>query len=408
MNKVTSLFKKITIIYRLYFLDGLWISSAQITAAFGGILLTTILTHYLTESDFGIYRYLISTISLITAFSLTGAMSAITQATARGNNNFYNEIILSNFRSNIFVLIISLIFSAYYFNSSNFILGAAFLSISLLQPCINTLSNTSAYLQGQGLYKKASIYRISRTSTTTVVLAIVALLTQNILILILSYLIINLLISILGYLIYKPRNKQATPELFYKKYKNYAYRNSVRNGISLISNKIDDIVVFTQVGSAEMAIFAVAKLLPEQFKSTIRTVTGLLLPKYSKEDKATSVRNLNKTSLIFLILLILTTILLLFLIPVVYKALFPKYLNTVWYAQLISLSIPSLILHLPYSILQAQIEEKSLNQLTLISSSLQIVSVIVCTIIFGLIGAIGARIAYRYLFAGFAYWYVYK
>ncbi len=383
-----------------YFLKGgFWLGLTQIITIIGGLITSVLFAHYLTPQDFGIYRYLVGLSALFAAFSLTGIGQSILQTTAKGYYNFYTETLKTNFSYSLLISITAIIGSVYYAINENFLLASGCLSIALLQPLISSFSYTSSYLQGRQLYKESTFLQLGKVVIVTIASIASIFITENVLFLFLTFLISNVVVNYFGYIFNRPANSPATPNEMFATYKSYALHTSLRNIIANVANRVDTIVVFTQLGAIELAIYTVATLVPEQIKGSFKNLANLLLPKYAAHDDFLVLqKSIPKRSLQLLGFLVLTTVMYILISPYIYQLIFPKYPEAIILSQIAALAFPSFVFFIPHSILQSRLAEKELYSLQIVSSVSQIILTIFLTMFAGLIGAITAKIIYRYIF----------
>ncbi len=391
-----------------YFLrGGFWLSLTQLITIIGGLLTSVLFAHYLAPQDFGIYRYLIGLSALVAAFSLTGLSQSILQMSAKKYYGFYLETIRMNllYSSGIFFAGISGF--GYYFFNGNTLLAAGCLCIAFLQPIITSFGNTSSFLQGQERYRESTRLQLVRIVFTTLASVTAILLTRSVIILFATFLLSNALINFLGHSLYKPNHTKETPLEILRSYKSYAVHTSLRNIISTVAFRADSIIVFTQLGAVELAIYTIANLIPEQIKGSIKNMGALLLSKYSKADDTTIVRRgIWRRTLQLLSLLILITVLYIIAAPFIYHILFPKYESAVLYSQLLALSFPAMAAIIPFTVLKVELEEKKLYKIEVTSSCVTILTSVCGAFLFGVIGVVVSRILIRYINLALGFFYL--
>lgn len=392
-----------------YFLSGgFWLTLGQgITIVFG-ILTTALFAHYLSEADYGIYKYLIGLAALLSSLSLTGLGQSILQTAAKKYYGFYQATLKTGFLYSLPIALVSLGASGYYYLNDNLLLAVGCLLIAAMQPLINTFQFIPSILQGARRYKEITALHTVRVVTVTVVSLAALYLTQNILWLFATYLAAQLLSNVAAHLYFRPAPADVPIDIFHR-YLQYAKHTSVRNLLSNIAQRADTIVVFTQLGAIELAIYSIATVIPEQIKGSFKNLASLLLPKYAQQTDIEKLKHsVPKRSLQLFLLLTAITIAYILVAPYIYQLLFPKYPDAVLYSQLAALAFPTFILFIPYSILQSQLEESVLYKITLYTSVFQIGSLLLLVFSFGLVGAIIARLAHRTVFLLTSYWYLYK
>ena len=390
-----------------YFLKGgFWLSLTQIIVVLAGILTTSLFAHYMSETDYGIYRYLIGLAVLLSSFSLTGLGQSILQTAAKKYYQFYQETIRLNFLYSLSITVISLGGAVYYFINENLILSLGCILIAIFQPIINGFQNTQVFLQGSRRFREETIAQGIKVLIVSLASIAALFLSESILILFLVYLGVNSLVNVLFHIIYRPQHTPQTPPEVSVQYVAYAKSTSIRNIISSVSNRLDTVLIFTQLGAAELAIYTIATIIPEQIKASFKNLASLLLPKYAKHDDMRILKkSVPRRSLQLLLLLLPVTIIYIIAAPYIYELLFPKYEEAVFLSQLISISFPAMIAMIPASILQSHLKEKALYQNQIFEATIFTILLCVLVLKFGVIGAVIARVTTRYI-TGILYFYL--
>lgn len=390
-----------------YFLSGsFWVSVSQVITVSISFFSTIILANLLSTNDYGTYRYLLGLIGIFSAFSLTGLGAAILQAAAKKHGHFYHETLGVNFLYSLPISIVSMAGAIYYYANNNYTLTVGCILIAILQPIINTFGNLTSYLYGAQRFKQSVSVQFIKSFFVNLIIVSTVFFAKNVLVIILSSLLGNILVNYLTHYIYKPATYQPTPINDFKKYFSYTIHTSIRNSISLISSKIDAVLLFTNLGAKYLAIYSIAVLIPEHIKSLLRNVVTLVIPKYAqREDLTGTIRSIPKRCLQLLIPLILLTAAYILMVPYVYPIIFPAYHESILYTQILALSFPTAILFIPYNFIKVVISERVLYRITILSALFQTTLLITLIIFHGIIGAVIASTIYRYIFMIIVFFY---
>jgi O-antigen/teichoic acid export membrane protein len=381
-----------------YFLGGgFWLLLAQGLTILISLVGTIIFAHYLTATDFGIYRYLISLGVLFGSFTLTGVGQAILQSAARGDTWYYT---IGNRRTSQFNLIssaIALCGAIYYLYNDNHTLAIGCALIALLQPSSIYFLNALAFLHGQKKFKEATFLQASRSLLITISSIIAVLLTSNVVILIAVFLGSQAIAGMVSRLqTHQMANRTAPEGTALVRYDQIATHTSLRNIIVGSAARLDSVIVFQQLGAASLATYTIATLLPEHIKGALKNLPTLLIPRFSNRTEG-SVPNLKHRTMQGLVILSLFTGMVIAIVPYLYSFIFPKYPEAVFYTQLLALSFPASVYHIHLSWLQTQSEEKLLYYTNVFTSVFQIITTLVGVLFFGLVGAVVAKIATHYM-----------
>ena len=403
-NLLTYVSKKLRIDAHHYIHGGFWLTLTQGIVIIFGLLTTALFARHLSEVNYGIYRYLISLAVILSSLSLTGLGQTILQASSKKYLGFYEESFKINFLYNLGIAFAGVVCAIYYFINGNSILSVGCILIALLQPIINTYQYTPTFLQGQKEFRKATITQGAKTIFISVISIASLFLSKSIFVLFLTYLLVQVVANYTAHLIFKPHTFVPTPKEVYEKYISYTKHSSVRNIISLISLRLDSIIIFTQLGAAQLAIYSIAIVVPEQIKGALKNLATLLVQKYSNHtDMNVLLKSVPKRSWQLFFILLLLTIIYIASAPYLYHLLFPKYPEAVFYSQLYALAFLTHILYIPSSILQVRMEEKKLYYLSTAGSIFLIILLLVLIPKFGILGAVISTLLYRVIFTALTF-----
>lgn len=395
-----------------YFVGGgMWLLLAQAFTVCSSLVSTILFAYYLTETDFGIYRYIIGLAAFFSAFALTGIGQSIAQLAAKGYTDYFRYSTKLTFIYGLASTSVSLIGAYYYHFQGNDILAIGCLFIALLQPISILFLNTLAYLYGLKNFKEGTYFQGIKSITVMATSICTLLITHNLIWLLFIYFFTQAFTAIVGYLYYRPKTytPSTIPSPLKKQYLRFAQHTSIRNLIVGSAARLDSIIVFQQLGAASLAIFTIATLVPDQIKGVFKNILALLIPKYSQYDSLAELRrHIPKRCWQFGFILIVVTVIFIILVPYLYSLIFPKYINAIFYTQLLALSFPASIYLLPLSALQSQVQEDSLYYFNGGVSVIQLIVTFFLTIQFGLLGAIIARIIIQYTMMAGSFYYLFR
>lgn len=314
-----------------------WLGLGQVIAAMSTFILSIAFANLPPQDVFGSYRYILSLIGIVSAFSLTGANLMVSRAVAKGLESSIKQGLHLSLLWNSAVFIGGLCIGGYYLWQGNEILGWSLLIASALQPYRLTSTLYMAYLSGLMQYKLKFILRSIHVVLATVALLVALFLTNNLIILVttyfFSYTIIGLCMFMLVKRLHKP-NERTDP---------HAKKNSVHLSIMTIGtqlvSQLDKVLIFQFLGPTQLAVYAFAILPYSELKAPSKIIASLAVPKMSTQ-KLTSIHNtLHRKVVIFFFanLVIFGTYII--LAPHIFALLFPKYTSSVVYSQFLALGL---------------------------------------------------------------------
>lgn len=375
-----------------------WLFIGYFSSTIFTLATTYVFANYLSPHTYGSYKYLVSIGVLLASFSLTGINDAIIQATARKINGFYELARSINFRYSLIITFLALIGAAYYFFAGNLFLSKGLILIALLQPLLGNSQLIFPYLSGGEKYKQIVYLKTAKTIISGSSLIIVAFLFNSPLLLLLTYFLSDILCNYVIYFLYRDKSVEKVDEKKANRFLTYAKHSSVTNVFIGISQNIDKIIIFQTLNAVELAIYTFALAIPEQYKNIFKALSTLILQKFSKRDSLASIKaGLMGKVLLLTAFSILLAIINWVTIPYIFNFFFPAYSESIFYAQLLSLSFIPFANILPMNALKAHQKNKELYMLHMSTSILSIGLTFVLIILYGLLGAVIGKIMYRYI-----------
>jgi hypothetical protein len=182
---------------------------------------------------------------------------------------------------------------------------------------------------------------------------------------------------------------------------------SAMNMIAVVGINLDKLLIFTVIGSKELAIFFFAQAIPLQARGMLRIIHNLTFPKFI--DKEINFYKVNRSILGLLLFGLLGVVSYILVAPVLFSLLFPQYLSSVYLTQLYSLSIivyPAI--YLMSGILLAKNTTLYLYKISIYNTIGNAMLLLVAANISSLQGVVYAVIASSILYFTLFYYYFYK
>lgn len=348
--------------------------------------------HFVSKDLYGTYRYLISTISFIGVFSLTGLSTAIVRSTARGYDHLYISSIKRSLLWSSPAILISIGAGVWYVLNGNMVLGFSIAFGGILFPFIQALLLYRSYLNGKEYFKDLMTSNIVYSTVTSLAILVTLTFSPSVVALICTYYISNVLILIILTVYirnkFKP-NKNIDPESG-----KLEHHMSLMNILDLGATQLDKVILFQIEGPIEVARYVFATIIPEQLRGVVKYASTLSMPIFSGlEKKVAATKGLFLVKKLFLITIPIV-ILYIFVAPFIYKVFFPSYIEVVSYSQVFALI---LIFDggITGTILKAKNEIKKLYFVSVFSNVTKIILLVVLGFTMGIWGIIISRIISR-------------
>lgn len=361
--------------------------------------------HFISKDTYGTYRYIISTVGFLGAFSLTGLSTAVIRDVARGYDNIFT---ISFWRSILWstpTFILGIGVGVWYFINGNNVLGFSITLGGILFPVIQALLLYRSYLNGKKYFRALMKSNIAYSIVTSSSILLALVFNPSVITLVIVYYTSNIVILFALKLIIQKRftpNKEKDPEE-----SRLEHHMSLMNILDIGATQLDKIILFQISGPIEVARYTFATMIPEQLRNVIKYIPMLSMPKFSELSK-----ELAKNKGLFLVrkLFLITIPFVIFYVviaPLAYKILFPAYTEVVLYSQVFSLI---LIFDggISGAILKAQNQVKSLYWVNTTSNIVRIVLLFVFGYMWGIWGVIMSRIVGRIVSFLIAYFLVLK
>lgn len=385
---------------------GFWLTLGQGISAISSFLLAIAFANLLPKETYGVYKYILSIAGLLAIPTLNGMNSAIIQATARGFEGSFIPAIKTKIRWGLLGGLFSLILSGYYYSQGNSVLVISFLIAAIFIPFMDSFGAYNALLQGKKLFKTSTQYTILSQLIAISSLIGTLFLTKNLFLIVLAYFtswtltrFIFLKITLKKF----PPNQNQDPKTI-----SYGKHLSLVGIVITIASYIDRLVLFHYLGATQLAIYSIAIAPPEQIKSIFKNLSILTLPKFAQSTKAEIRKTLPYKLFILFALLIGLIIAYTLAAPLLFKILFPKYIESVFYSQMSIFMIIGGMIPVLNSVLLAKQANPEIYKSNIYISVFQIIITLTLGYLFGIIGVITAKISVQIFGLISSFWFFIK
>ncbi len=369
---------------------GFWLTLGQFFVSISAFLLAIAYANLLPQEIFGTYKYILSIAGILGALSLTGMGTALIRSVAKGYEGTLQFAFWKNLKWSIFIIIFSILGSIYYFLNDNQTLAISILIAGAFLPILQSSNLYSAFLNGKKEFKAMTLYDIFRTLIPAISIFITIILTKNPITIVFVYFLSQ---SVTSFLIYKSTIKRYQQNT--KKDNdslNYSKHLSLMNILFTVANQIDKILVFHYLGAVQLAVYSFATAIPDQIKSLLKNIKTIAIPKLSEKNlKENKKIIIEKSIKLFLVIFIIIVLYIIFA-PYIYNIFFNQYKESIFLSQIYAISLLTMFSLLPISSMYAQKQQKKLYIYNILSSILRILILFLMISLYGLIGAIIARI----------------
>jgi O-antigen/teichoic acid export membrane protein len=373
---------------------GFWAIVSQVTLSIATLLLTIAFAKYLSKDTYGQYKYILSVANIFKILILSGIGMATLQSVTRGYEGTLRYAFWQNIKWSALFFLGSGLGAIYYFFHGNSTLGISLLIIGCISPFWTSTNLYSAYLTAKKDFRRNALYfDIMGNLFPYACLFLTMVLTNNVVWLIFVYFASNTLIGLVLYVrilkIYKPNDK-IDPEMLH-----YSKHLSVLGIIGILSENIDQIMVFHFIGPAQLATYTFAVGIPDQIKGPVQNLGNLMFPKFVQRENKDIRSGMNNKILLLFISSIFIIIVYWLAAPYLYEWFFPKYVGSIFYSKIYALSLLWIISVPANTYLSAKKKIKEQYASVTYGFIAQVALMSLGIIYWGLLGLIIARVIIR-------------
>lgn len=380
----------------------------QASYLFGGQMFGNILSfavalaaaHFISKDTYGTYRYILSIVSFIGAFSLTGLSTAIVRSVARGYDGIFTRSFGRSLLWSLPAFIVGIGSGIWYVAHGNMTLGISVLVGGIVFPFVQALLWYKSYLNGKKYFRALMKSNIAYSLVTSGTILIILVFHPSVITLIVGYYASNIVITgILAIVIRRKFHPNNLPDPDGDTLEKHM---SLINVLDSGAAQLDKIILFQVAGPIEVARYTFATLIPEQLRSILKYIPTLSMPTFSSLPPETArAKGLFLVKKLFLITIPLVVVYI-FIAPLVYTILFPTYNEVVLYSQIFAL----ILLFdggISGTLLKAQHRVKELYWVNISSNGIKIILLLVLGFFWGIWGIIASRIISRIFSFIFSY-----
>lgn len=371
---------------------GSWLVTGQFVGIAAGLLVAMGYAHFLTKETYGTYKYVLSILGILSLFALPGMESGAQKGIAQNKDGVFWDTLKYRVLGGGFSGIICGGIGVYYYFQGNHVLGGIFFACAPFLIAMEPLAHYNGILTGKKLFKQATIYGAMLQIATSIILFITVYFTGNVFILLLVYVCTAVILRgiLFAHVI---RNNQLN-NVHDKSSTAFGAHLSILGVLGTISSRLDSILLFHFLGPVPLAIYSFAQALVSNVQSSFKLVTSALaFPKMAAQNKEVIKKTLLRKVYISHAITIPISIGVILVIPSLYRFLFPQYLESIPYAQVMTGLLAFAPLRFISTAITALAPTKILYAASLTSSILGSIFLLILVPIYGIWGVIIAAIA---------------
>jgi len=375
------------------FRGGFFLTLSSITTGALSFIMAIVLGWLLPKEVYGNYKYLFSILGIVALFTLGGMDTAVTQAIARGQDGSFRMGFRKKLLFSFLGTITAIGIAIFYFNQDKSMIGYGALLMGAFLPLWGPFGLFPAYFVGKGQFRNITKANVGIQTLVAISVITTAYFSKNFFVIAFVNVFFQTLGS--GYVMWKilrsiPKNSEVDP-----KTSSYGFHLSAIDVLSTVSNYLDNILIFTFLGPASLAVYNFAIAPTEQIKGLLKNTYSLALPKFSNKTMTDIKRTINHKMLLFGLVALLVIFLYIITARFLFSIFLPKYLDSVVYSQIFSISLLIAPIYPILAALKATSQTKKLYGYSITGALVEITLIAILIPLWGLWGAIFSQIAAR-------------
>jgi len=246
-----------------------------------GLAVLATFTRLAPKEVFGQYNFILAILAIASLVSIPGLNNAVLRSTARGNEGNYEQAVKTRFLWSLLGIPVLLGVGAYYYYYNTQIIGICLMMSSIFFPLIYAPNTWDSFLAGKKRFDLRARYGTIQSSINAAAIIGILFLNANHLVLILAtHLITN---SLLACLLYRRSLKHIGNKTKDDECQKYGYFLTTASVVGTLANNIDKILIGTLLGAPQLAIYAIAIVIPIKLKDLLKMVWAPFHPKISEQ-----------------------------------------------------------------------------------------------------------------------------
>lgn len=378
---------------------GSWLIFGQMVGIAAALLVAMGYAHFLSKETYGTYKYVLSVLGILSLFSLPGMETGAQRGIARNKDRVFWDALKYRIAGGGMATMVCGVIGIYYYLQENHLLAGVFFACAPFLILMDPLSHYNGILTGRKLFKQATIYGIILQVSTSIVLFTTVYLSNSILTLMLVY--VSAAVFLRGALFAHVIQKNPLNDIPDKGSLAYGAHMSIMGVLGTTSSRLDAILLFHFLGPIPLAIYSFAQALVSNIQSSFKLVTGALaFPKFASQDKEVLKRTLLRKVYIAHAVTIPLTIGAILLIPTLYHFLFPQYLESIPYAQVMTALLAFAPLRFISTAISAVAPTKMIYTSSMTAAILNSIFLLILVPLYGIWGVIMAAAAQQTIVNG--------
>ncbi len=324
---------------------GFWIIFSKIGVALIASVKMLAFGHWVDQSVYGTYSFVISMAGILAIFSLPGIETSLIKAVAQKKDGTLNLGVREKLKFSLIGSFASLVAAGWYLYRQNTDMVLAFTAVAIFLPFKNSFNLFSSFWIGKKNFEKLSKYLLATNTLTALAMLPVIAFTNNPLWIIIALFASHSLFN--GIFLFKTlqqkENDEKLPEAI-----SFGKSLTLMGAIGQFASHVDKVILWKFFGPVQLAIYSFAQI-PIQLIQGMIPIGELALPKIGEKGVGNMKEGLIKKFKKLFFVSAPMTIGAVAIAPYFYRFFLPQYVDSVPYFQAFSF----LILLSPFALLGA-------------------------------------------------------
>jgi O-antigen/teichoic acid export membrane protein len=363
--------------------DSFWTMTSQIFIVLVNLATVYVLANLLSVNDYGQFKLITTWLGIAVGVGYTGYNYTLPQQISKNQKYNLYEVFQKTFLKSLPTFFGLFIISIYYLYNQNFNLGFGFFFGAFLAPilCVSTIVNL--YYMGHRNFKMFALAQNFVDTIQLVAIALLAYFSSNFVFIISAYFIATIFANILIVLksLYDDK-KHKSSEKFLSKLSEVqdlvetVSDTKIRSKLNISAiifgfvTQIDKLLIFHFIGAAPLAVYSIVTAISDQARTPSKAIAAAIFPRMS--EKTFTKKKLYFIYFLLTLMCLFIFVILIILYPLIFKYVFPKYVDYIYLANIASIAILFAPVNLFYLYAQSKNSLESLNTYANLNTFLQL------------------------------------
>jgi O-antigen/teichoic acid export membrane protein len=378
-----------------YFLkNGFWLINSYGLSFLIGIILAWVYGNLLSKNTFGEFTFILAILSGISIFSLPGMGQALVYSLVKKEFGNIKLAIVQTFYFSLLGSLFLLFLSFYYLINQQISLFYSLIILAFIFPLYSNVNYYQSLFTAEKKFKELAFWSSINVSVSAIAVLIAIYFNPSTPALIFATIIPTTLINLFVLI----RNYPKVNQKMNKSYLKLGWHLSATYYIHFLTKSVDKILIGIFLPFNQLAIYAIALMIPDQGYALQKIFTTITTPKIAELETKKIQQIIFKHYLLFSLIIGIGIAFYILVAPLIFDIFFPQYLSSLSLTQVYALGL----LSIPTSILTLVMQKHGRNLYLYTQDLTFLITLVISMIIlipeFGLLGAVFSQVIGRFFY----------